>query len=180
MELLGDPGFIYWWRDDDWFIMNKKYPDEITCFDPATGLQFVDGMVKLFHGTTLHQVHGILRDGFKSGLYHRGSQNHPCGVWGCTRPEVALVKAKPERGWSREANEDKVSSWDCPVVLAIFVPKDELYVNTRYKCGTLKVCQRFMPGTTVPIAPRVCEIYIYQSDIIPKDQVSKHGPIQVE
>ena len=125
-------------------------------------LETVNGVwVKHYHGTTLWQAQCILKQGFITGLYHGGTRSSPCGIWGCTRRGDALDRVHLVRGWSRQAGEEPMSAWDCPVVLCIFVLSDKLRHHRTLWNGTGIYCLPFQPGTLVDFARQYCEIHIH-------------------
>ena len=153
MELFGRPDFTRLQHQEGWCVfLNEEFIPE--CEIP-------DSHMRHFHGATLWQAQLILEQGFKAGLYHRGTQSSPCGVWGCSCRGDCLDRVHLVRGWSRHAQEVGVSGWDVPVVICIIVPRRELYRHLTLKNGTIINCWTQTPDTVIDIATRYCEIHIF-------------------
>lgn len=163
-ELFGCQDFthMHHQKDGQWCVFSNRPHVPNTHVDTVTGQCFVAGNhVKHFHGTTLWQAEQIFNEGFKIGLHHRGSASSPCGIWGCTRRGDCLDRTQLVRGWSRQAGEAAVSSWDCPVVLCLLVPQGHLYKHSELYNGTEVRCWKWEQDTLVDIGAHYCEIHFF-------------------
>ena len=148
MELFGRPDFTRWQYQEGWCVfLNEEFIPE--CEIP-------DSHMRHFHGATLWQAQLILEQGFKAGLYHRGTQSSPCGVWGCSCRGDCLDRVHLVRGWSRHAQEVGVSGWDVPVVICIIVPRRGVHRHEKLKNGTIINCWMQAPDTVIDIAKHDC------------------------
>ena len=170
MALLGRQDFkhMHFQNNNSWWVCSNG------SYLPARAGRVcgIEGnYVRHFHGTTLWQANLILAEGFRVGLYHKGSLSSPCGIWGCTRRGDCFDRTDLGRGWSRQAGEVALSGWDCPVVLCMMVPEHELKKHATLANGTQVRCWshttlscgascRFVPGTLVDIVGAYCEIHI--------------------
>ena len=163
MELFGKGDFLDMQYQDDgkWCVFSNRLYRPTSRVNARTGQQHVGNSVRHFHGTTLWQAMRILTEGFKVGLYHRGSIGSPCGIWGCTRRGDCLDRAHLNRGWSRHAGEPAASGWDCPVVICILVPVGSLYKHGNLCNGTEVRCWKGEPHTVVDVAGQHCEVHFF-------------------
>eukprot|EP00973_Karenia_brevis_P086499 11996518-Karenia_brevis.AAC.1 len=73
-EMFGSPAFTHGKSSPPWVVFCNEELQAVP-----------DNMARHFHGMTLYEFREILKHGFVTGMYQRGSCSSPCGIWGCTR-----------------------------------------------------------------------------------------------
>ena len=135
-EMFGLKTFIHchFTELESWFVASNRPYCESPRVNPGSKLRF-------FHGCTLHQARGILRDGFTVGKHRLPSKDHPAGIYGTDHPGHALSRAHLDRGWSKCPEEEKsvLGGWDVPVAIEWLFRSDMVE-----HAGSLKTGQKYV------------------------------------